>query len=394
MSDDACNDINRKTNILMKVVTFAKKEIVFVAAFLLALVSVVIERLMPYDKVDGKTYLGYINFRVLGLLFCLMCVTSCFNESGLFSRMASGMLVRCKSVRLINVTLVLLPFFASMLVTNDVALITFVPFAIAILGMSGRQDDLLMIVVLQTVAANLGSAATPIGNPQNLYIYGKYAMSASEFFSSVIPIAVIGLVVCVALSLFVGKGSMKVDFESPLKYPDDARKVIGAGVLAFILSILSVFRILDWRITFAIVVILMAIFAVRILARVDYILLLTFVCFFVFAGNMGNIDVIKVFLEELLSRNAMVAAALTSQVISNVPAAVLLSGFTDDARGLLLGVDIGGLGTPVASLASLISMKLYNRSKDANKLKYLAIFTVANFILLILLLIFAQKVMS
>lgn len=364
---------------------FAKKETVLVIAAACAIVS------MFFVKPDAL-YLSYIDYRVLSLLFALMCVTAGLQECGLFDILARKLLSGKKSAYLLSLILVLLPFFSSMLVTNDVALITFVPFALLVLAMTGRTESAPYIIVLQTVAANLGSMATPVGNPQNLYLFAKYSMDAGSFFACVLPVAALSLLLIIPAARIGAHGTISLDLGKHERLASP-RLAAMFGAL-FVLCLLSVFRVLHYAVPAAAALICCLAFSRKTLRRVDYLLLVTFICFFVFSGNMGRIDAVKTLLTSLLGRDALLTSAAASQVISNVPAAVLLSGFSQNSRALLLGTDIGGLGTPVASLASLISLKLYANSDGAKPGRYMALFIAANAIGLAVLMPFAYLLLS
>ena len=331
----------------------------------------------------SAAYLGYVDLRVLCLLFCLMAVVAGLQSCQLFSLMAQRLLAGKHSPRFVMTLLVLLPFFTSMLVTNDVSLITFVPFAILVLRIIGRSEYLIPVIVLQTVAANLGSMATPVGNPQNLFLYASYELSAGSFFGVTVPLTLLSLLGLLAACLFFPGGVIRVDFSQRCAITD--RRRLGMYLLLFLLCLLTVFRVLPYGILTAVVALLLLAVDRPVLREVDYCLLLTFVCFFIFAGNIGAIAPVKSFLEALLDRSAVLSSILASQVISNVPAAVLLAGFTDDWQGLLVGTNLGGLGTLIASLASLISFKLYAALPEARPGRYLAVFTAVNLAGLLLL---------
>ena len=357
---------------------FLRREPVLSISFVCALVS-------AFFVPPSAAYLDYIDLRVLCLLFCLMAVVAGLQECGLFLVLAQRLLVGERPVRLISLTLILLPFFCSMLVTNDVALITFVPFAILVLEMVGRRDLLIPIISLQTVAANLGSMATPVGNPQNLFLYAHFSLSMGDFLSLLLPLTLISLVGLAAAGLyFGGKGWISVSFPEQVRLTSP--KHLALYLVLFGLCLLSVCRILPYGILTVIVIAALLLARPVLLRQVDYMLLLTFVCFFIFSGNLGQMPAVCSALGDLLSRSPLLCSAAASQVISNVPAAVLLSGLTEDWRGLLAGVDVGGLGTPVASLASLISMKFYLRSREAKPLPYFLWFTAANVVGLLVLL--------
>ena len=348
---------------------FVKKETVLCIAALAAVCTMLL--VTP----DGQ-YPGYIDLRVLCLLFSLMAVVNGFQQGGAFRWLAWQLLRRGAGGRVLGLILVLLPFFCSMLVTNDVALIVFVPFTLALLAGLGCEGSMVPVIVLQTVAANLGSMATPVGNPQNLYLYAAYNLEAGEFFSVVLPLTLVSLV---ALSL----AALPV---LPRKLPEQnmrEERIASAGKMGlyaalFGLCLLTVFRVVPYPVTTAVVVIALFMADRKLLKEIDFMLLLTFVCFFVVSENLGRVEAVRSFLQTLLSGGTLLTAVGASQVISNVPAAVLLSAFTDQWRELLAGVNIGGLGTPIASLASLITMKLYLRWPGARVGRFLAVFTAAN----------------
>ena len=327
-------------------------------------------------------YLGYIDFRTLALLYCLMTVVAGLRQAGLFAHLAHTLCLRVGNLRAMCALLVGLCFFSSMLITNDVALLTFVPFAVVVLGMAERRDALIRIVVLQTVAANLGSMLTPVGNPQNLYLYSYYDLSPAAFFSATFPIWALSLLLIGLCCFSLSKERMEVFLgEEPGM---DARGV-ALHALLFIVCLLVVLRVITWPVMLAAVIAVLLVLDRKLLLKADFMLLLTFVAFFIFAGNLARVGAVDALLRRLLGGREYWTSLLFSQVISNVPAALLLSGFTDRSRELLLGVNIGGLGTPIASLASLISMKLYAHSESAHPLRYLAEFTFINVLLLLIL---------
>ena len=369
-------------HIFNKAKSLWKRETVGCIGGILALLSMAV---VP----PGPVYAGYIDLRVLCLLFCLMAVVLGLQECGLFHLLAQSLLAGKRRLRLLRVFLVLLPFFCSMAVTNDVALLTFVPFAVLVLSLIGKGRELPYVITLQTLAANLGSMATPVGNPQNLYLYAKYQLTAADFFRVMLPLTLASLLGLLAASLWGRSGGewVQVSFQKREKLRHPGR--LGVYAVLFVLCLLSVFRLLHYGILTAVVVASLLCISPGLLKRVDYGLLLTFVFFFIFAGNIGQMEGLRQLLDRLMKDGALVCSILASQVVSNVPAAVLLSGFTEDWTGLLMGVNIGGLGTPIASLASLISLKFYLRTEGARPLYYLAVFTLANLAGLALLLALA-----
>ena len=304
-----------------------------------------------------------------------MTVVAGFRSSGAFEVLTYRLLTGKESGHTLSVLLVLLPFFLSMAVTNDVALITLVPFTILLLQRAGCARSVIPIVVLQTLAANLGCMATPVGSPHNLFLYSYYTLSAADFFRTLLPLAVLSLLCLTAAAWPV---LPKVMPAPQMEKPGAVRRnMLWVCLGLFVVCLLTVFRLLPWWASAGLVLAAMLILNPKILKKPDYALLGTFVCFFIFSGNLGRIPAARQFLQDFLAHNVMMTSLLVSQIISNVPAAMLLSGFTRDWRGILLGVNIGGLGTPMASLASLISLNFYLRSSGAKPGRYLLTFTAA-----------------
>ena len=367
--------------LVRKIVNFAKKETVLFAAVLLAFGSMVC---VPPDM----QYLSYIDYRVLALLFCLMTVMEGFKSTGFFAAVAGKLLEKVKTFRQLYLVLVFLCFFTSMWITNDVALLTFVPFTVLVLRMTGLEQEMIPVIVLQTIAANLGSMTTPVGNPQNLYLYSISGMGIGAFLQIMGPLTLIsaGLIFLICL--------IHKDF--PIRQGMLEKENVGAWkagenqVLAvlFFISLLSVFRILSWQLLLLIV--LASCIGIKAFCKEKYLpleadfgLLLTFVAFFIFIGNMGRICAVREVLSQVLNGRELLISFLCSQMISNVPAAILLSGFTQEYRGLLQGVNIGGLGTLIASLASLISYKFFAAESEqtpaaGTRGRYMLTFTIWN----------------
>ena len=362
--------------------SFVRREPVLMISVLAAAVSCV------FVPPDGE-YIGYIDFRTLALLYALMTVVAGLRKAGVFTVLAHGLCARAKNTRTIGIMLVCLCFSSSMLITNDVALLTFVPFAVVVLGMAGRGQDLIRVVVLQTVAANLGSMLTPVGNPQNLYLYSYYNMSVLDFLAATGPVWAAALLLILGCCLSLSNARLDAFLGEE---PGMDRKALWLYLALFGVCLLTVIRVLSWPIMLGAVVLVLLAADRRILWKADFALLLTFVAFFIFAGNLARIDAVYSLLEKLLAGREYVMGLLTSQVISNVPAALLLSGFTANGKALLLGVNIGGLGTPIASLASLISMKLYSHAEHARLGKFLAEFTAINLLLLVVLSLFQRVI--
>ena len=356
---------------------FCKKEAVFVVAVLLAVISAF---LVP----PSWAYAEYIDFRVLALLFCLMLIVAGVKEQGIFRRLGECLIARVKDVRQLELVLSGLCFFSSMLITNDVALITFVPFALEILRSAGLEKKMIKVVVMQTIAANLGSMLTPSGNPQNLYLYSLTGMGLTEFIMFMLPLTLLSLVLLAAVIL-LGKGGA-VETNAPKEREAiNYKKLVIYGVL-FLVCMGTVIHMIPWQISLGAVCIA-GLFAFRnLFAQADYCLLGTFLGFFIFVGNMRNIPAVSSLVQGILKGRELLISVAASQVISNVPAAMFLSGFTGDYKALIYGVDIGGLGTLIASLASLISYKYFCAVPGVNKGKYLGEFTLWNLLFLAVLL--------
>lgn len=363
---------------VQSVINFIKKEAVLCISGVLAFLSAF------WVKPDGE-YIGYINFRVLGLLFSLMAVVAGLKSLGVFDLIARKLTVKCHNMRSMVLLLTGLCFFSSMLITNDVALITFVPLAISVLVMAGGEKHIIYTVILQTIAANMGSMLTPMGNPQNLYLADFYSMSMGEFFGATVPVCFVSGLLLVLMILPIKREKISPD-ENVEEHQTDKR-LLCLYIILGVLAILSVFNVVHYLVLTAVTLLAVFIFDRGVLGKIDWFLLLTFVMFFLFVGNAARIEGIKTFLEGVTQGRELLVGVAASQVISNVPAAVMLSNFTENGRELLLGVDIGGLGTPIASLASLISYRLYAGSAGSRKGKYMAEFLLINFGLLAILLL-------
>lgn len=366
---------------MRRVADFVKREAVLCIAVLLALVS------MFFVPPDAE-YAGYIDLRTLGILFCLMTVVAGLKGLGVFSALAQLLLKRVRTVRGLITALVLMCFFFSMVITNDVALITFVPFTFELLRLAGEQAErewLVSAVAMQTAAANLGSMLTPLGNPQNLYLYGRAGMTAGELVALMLPYSALSLaMIMLWIALRRGGGSISVRFEEKREIAGKKRLVM--YIALFAVCLLAVLRVIRWQAAAAAVLVCVLAADRKTLHGVDWGLLATFVGFFVFVGNMGRIPALRQLLESVVAGNEVLTAAASSQIISNVPAALLLSGFTQDMRGLIIGTDLGGLGTLIASMASLISYKQLCAQRPQEKGRYMLCFTASNVVMLAALL--------
>lgn len=359
-----------------KIRAFFSREAVLVVAALAAVMSCA---LVPFDE----GYASYVDWRTLALLFCLMAVVTGLRFMGVMRLLGSWAVSRASSVRALAFALVELTFVSSMAVTNDVALITFVPLALVVLAEAGESRFAASVVVLMTVSANLGSMLLPVGNPQNLFLYRVSGMDFFQFVSIMMPAVVVSAAMLVAAVLVVFRGNAEglsncTSRKAPSKPTGRQGLMFVSYLILFVLSVMAVVGLID---AFAVAfLVAFALFFLdrRSLAKVDYGLLLTFVALFVFVGNMARVPAVHEVLSALVGIAPFCAAVGSSQVISNVPAAVLLSGFTNNWTALIVGTNLGGLGTPIASMASLISLKIATASGLVGKRHYLTVFTAWN----------------
>jgi Na+/H+ antiporter NhaD/arsenite permease-like protein len=349
--------------------SFLKKDIVFTVSLILAVTSSLIY----------PPKLEYINFQVLFILFSLMLTIKALEELRFLDKFAIAIINKCNNSRSVSAILILLCFFTSMFVTNDVALLTFVPLTLVI----SRKTKIPMMetIILQTIGANIGSSLTPMGNPQNLFIYSYYGIKPMPFFMTVLFLAVLGISSLYLLINRLHKRELKVVL-TPLPIDDWKKPTVWVLVLAIIIA--SIFGVVSYQV--ALVVTLMTVVGlnVKLLIKIDYLLLLTFICFFIFIGNISNSYTLQAFASANLKDTTSVyfSSIFLSQFISNVPASILLAEFTTDWKPLLLGVNIGGLGTIIASLASVISYKLFIQANPTESKKYIIKFSLYNFSLL------------
>ncbi|WP_026567627.1 SLC13 family permease [Bacillus sp. UNC41MFS5] len=348
---------------------FLKKDIVFTVSLILAVTSCFIY----------PPKLEYINFQVLFILFSLMLTIKSFEELRFLDKFAIAIINKCNNSRSVSAILILLCFFSSMFVTNDVALITFVPLTLVVCKKT--QMPMMETIIFQTIAANIGSSLTPMGNPQNLFIYSHYGIKPIPFFSSVLFMAVLGISSLYFLIKRMKNRDLKVVL-TPVPLNDWKKPVVWGLVLAIIIA--SIFGVVSYQVAFVVTLLTVIILNVKLLIKVDYLLLLTFICFFIFIGNISNSSTLQAFANTSMKDTTSVyfSSIFLSQFISNVPASILLAEFTTDWKPLLLGVNIGGLGTIVASLASVISYKLFIQENPTESKKYLIKFSIYNFSLL------------
>ena len=340
-----------------------------------------------------KKYIGYINVRVLSILFCLMLIVAALVRIGTFDLLTGKLLKKIRTLRGISLLLTILSFFLSMFLTNDVTLVTLVPFAIMVLTPFEKPRELMHTLIIMTVAANLGSMQTPVGNPQNLYLYETYGLSLPSFLLLMLPYSAFSLLLAVILVFILIRDNKPLEEPSKRDLKAVSIPKLLIYIALFILNIMTVAGFIHFLISLAATAVIILIIDRRSFRNVDYQLLLTFVFFFVLIGNIGRIDAVTSRLSGLVSEHPVPAAILSSQIISNVPAAMLLSAFTSDGKSLVIGTNLGGLGTIIASMASLITYKFHSAiaykdsisNKKGKQSNYLASFTLINVAVLALL---------
>ena len=370
-----------------KIVPFLRKNAVLVIAFTLAAISACI---VPPDK----QYLEYYDLKTLCCLFVTLAVVCALKNIYFFSTLAHRIIILTGRARTAALALIYITFIGSMLIANDMALITFLPLGYFIFSIVGTKKDLATIFILQNIAANLGGMLTPFGNPQNLYLYTAFNIPTGEFMNIMLWPFVVSIILVTACCLFIPDRNLRIASTSK----GDEHKLPAARtafyIALFMMTILMVFRLLPAWLVLITVVISLLFTDRKALKMVDYGLLLTFVCFFTFAGNMARITPVRDLFSGLLEKNTLLTAALSCQCISNVPSAILLSQFTSNYPALLVGVNIGGAGTLIASLASLITFREYTAHHRDETKNYLLRFSAFNFGFLAILTLFSVFILK
>ena len=353
---------------LHTLVGFLKKNAVLCVATVAAILTSCI---VPPDQ----EYLSYFDLKTLTCLFCVLAVVCALRNILFFTALARKIVKLFKNTRACILALVYITFIGSMLIANDMALLTFLPLGFYVLSSTGKQKYMAFTFVMQNIAANLGGMLTPFGNPQNLYLYTKFHIPTGEFVLTMLPPFCISVALITLCCLFVKKEELSLESEE-IVLP---KARTGIYLVLFALSIVIVFRVIPFWIGLIVIPLVLLFMDRDALKKVDYGLLLTFVMFFIFAGNMARIEVVRDLLGGLLSKNPLLVSALSCQAISNVPSAILLSQFTSNWQSLLVGVNIGGVGTLISSLASLITFREYTKHNPHKGGKYLLLFSAFNF---------------
>ena len=358
---------------------FVKKNIVMVIAMLAAMITCFI---VPPDK----AYLDYFDVKTLTCLFCVLAVVCALKNINFFYILAKKLVQVFRNARLCILALVYITFIGSMLIANDMALLTFLPLGTYVRTSTGKGKYMAFTFIMQNIAANLGGMLTPFGNPQNLYLYTKFQIPTGEFMTIMAaPFALAILLITLCCIIFV-KPEPFVLKDEKISLPF-GRSV--AYLLLFILAIAIVFRGIPYWIGLIVIPAVLLFMDRKALKMVDYPLLFTFVFFFIFSGNMARIDAVRSVFSYFLEKNTLLVSVLSCQVISNVPTAILLSQFTENYKHLLLGVNIGGVGTLIASLASLITFREYSKNNKGKNGYYILLFSAFNFAFLIILAVFS-----
>lgn len=370
----------RLTPFIHKLLTFASENVVLCIAAILAIATSVI---VPPDS----EYLNYPDFRTLSCLFGTLAVICALKNIKFFTYLARRIVCMTGDLRTASIALVYITFIGSMLIANDMALLTFLPLGFFVLSSTDNEKYMAQVFILQNIAANLGGMLTPFGNPQNLYLYSYFNIPTGEFMRIMLLPFLLSVALITACCFLFPKSKLSLTNDEQITLP---KKRTVFYVAVFALSILMVFRVLPYYIGVAIIFIAILFTDRNALKKVDYGLLATFFCFFIFSGNLARIPEVNELLSGLLVKNTLIVSALSCQVISNVPSAILLSHFTTDYAPLLIGVNIGGAGTLIASLASLITFRTYTKYNPGKALKYIGIFSLYNFAFLIVLVLFSS----
>ena len=363
-------------NFISGVLSFIKKNAVLCVAIVAALTTSII---VPPDK----AYLDYFDLKTLTCLFCVLAVVCAFKNIRFFFALAQKIVRVFKTTRASVLALCYVTFIGSMLIANDMALLTFLPLGYFVLSTTGKKKLMAFTFIMQNIAANLGGMLTPFGNPQNLYLYTKFNIPTGDFVLTMLPPFVISVtLITLSCFLFVKKETLEIGEEKILL--PKGRTIIYS--LLFTLSIVIVFRWIPYWTGLIVIPTVLLFMDRKALAQVDYGLLFTFVAFFIFSGNMARIPAVQDAFGYLMKKSPLLVSTSSCQVISNVPSAILLSQFTTDYTPLLLGVNIGGCGTIISSLASLITFREFTKHEPGGAKKYLLLFSAFNFAFLFILL--------
>ena len=364
----------------MKILGFVKKNVVFCIAAIAAIVTCFF---VPPDR----EYLTYFDWKTLSCLFLTLAVVCALRCIKFFTILARKLVRLAGNLRSLFLLLIVITFIGSMIIANDMALITFLPLGYFALSVAKQEKYIAYLFVLQNISANLGGMLTPFGNPQNLYLYSYFSIPTGEFMAIMLPLFLLAITMLAVACIPVKPIKFNINERSGDRL--NVKKTVLYCVL-FAISILIVFRIVPFWLGLLVIPVVLYFCERDSLFMVDYGLLGTFFFFFIFAGNLSRIDAINSFLSELLSKDTLLVSVFSCQFISNVPSAILLSRFTTDYPALLMGVNIGGTGTLIASLASLITFSEFKLLHPEETKKYLGLFTAINAIFLVIMILAAK----
>lgn len=361
---------------------FIKNNVVFCVALLAAVVTCF---LVPPDS----GYADYFDWKTLACLFLTLAVVCALRNIKFFTIMARKLVLLSGSLRMLFLVLVLITFIGSMLIANDMALITFLPLGYFALSVTKQEKYMAYLFILQNISANLGGMLTPFGNPQNLYLYSYFHIPTGEFCAIMLPPFLLAITLLAIACLLVPQQKLVItdSFNEKL----NVKRTILYLVL-FAMSILIVFRVIPFWVGLCIVPVVILAVDFNAMRAVDYGLLGTFFCFFIFSGNLARLDAVNAFFSSLLDKDTLLVSIASCQFISNVPTAILFSRFTTNYEALLLGVNIGGTGTLIASLASLITFSEFRILYPEQGKKYFGLFTLINVIFLVIMTLAAKYI--
>ena len=362
---------------MSRIIAFVKRNPVVTVAAAAALITMI--AVPP----DGQ-YRNYFDWRTLTCLFCVLAVVCALKNIQFFYLLARKIVERFRTLRMAVIALEYITFIGSMLIANDMALLTFLPLGYYVLKRTGKEHAMALVFIFQNIAANLGGMLTPFGNPQNLYLYSHFGIPDGEFVSIMLPPFLLSITLITLCCFLIPRDPLQIRGER-VSLPKGRT---AAYLALFALAILIVFRSVPYWIGLLIIPAALLLLDPKALKMVDYPLLCTFVLFFIFSGNLARIPEVRAFFAGLLQKNTLLVSVASCQCISNVPTAILLSQFTENYRPLLVGVNIGGVGTLIASLASLITFREYARYNQGRMLRYVLVFTLFNFLFLGVLCVF------
>lgn len=363
----------------MKIYKLIKENMITSIIIVITLITMLF---VPIDK----EYLTYFDFKTLGALYCIIMVIEGLKKTSFFNILSRKFIYIFKNTRSVILALIISTFVCDLFLANDMSLITILPLTCLILTSTNNEKYLAFTLILQNIAANMSGMITPHGNPQNLYLYSYYNIPTLEFIKILLPqfILVLSLLIILPL-IFVKKESLTLKKENDTKI--NTKKII-IYLIMFLMSLLTIIRIIPLKISMIVLTILTFIIDKKVFRTMDWDLLLTFIAFFIFSGNVSRIEPIRNILTYMVDKNVLLTGILSCQFISNVPTAILLSNFTNDYKNLVISVNIGSLGTLISSLASLITLKMYLKVKNDDLAGYILKFTVISVTFLIIIGLF------